>query len=94
MKTKSSKDGVIQNQKENQSLFRALVALLGLALAACSSVDKDPVTPVDVFSQPIGRIELQADTTGKAIISTSNGLMSHVKATKLKKGGEILCFIG
>jgi small subunit ribosomal protein S8 len=31
---------------------------------------------------------------GTAIISTSNGVMSHLKATKLKKGGEILCFIG
>jgi hypothetical protein len=71
MKTKSFKDGVIQNQKENQGLFRALVALLGIALAACSSVDKDPVTPVDIFSQPIGRIEVQADTTGKAIVSLS-----------------------
>jgi small subunit ribosomal protein S8 len=30
---------------------------------------------------------------GTAIISTSNGVMSHVKATKLKKGGEILCYI-
>jgi len=69
MKTKSSKDGVMQNQKENQSLFRALVALLGLALAACSSVDKDPVKPVDIFSQPIGRIEVLADTTGNAILS-------------------------
>jgi hypothetical protein len=69
MKTKSFKDGVIQNQKENQGLFRALVALLGFALAACSTVEKDPVTPVDIFSQPIGRIEVQADTTGKAIIT-------------------------
>jgi small subunit ribosomal protein S8 len=31
---------------------------------------------------------------GVAIISTSLGVMSHQKATKLKKGGEILCFIG
>jgi small subunit ribosomal protein S8 len=31
---------------------------------------------------------------GIAIISTSSGVMSHVKATKLKKGGEILCYIG
>jgi small subunit ribosomal protein S8 len=31
---------------------------------------------------------------GTAIISTSNGVMSHIKATKLKKGGEILCYIG
>ena len=31
---------------------------------------------------------------GTAIISTSNGIMTHLKATKLKKGGEILCYIG
>lgn len=31
---------------------------------------------------------------GIAIISTSSGIMSHLKATKLKKGGEILCYIG
>jgi small subunit ribosomal protein S8 len=31
---------------------------------------------------------------GTAIISTSNGVISHSKAEKLKKGGEILCYIG
>ncbi len=31
---------------------------------------------------------------GIAIISTSRGVMSHLKAEKLKKGGEILCYIG
>jgi len=31
---------------------------------------------------------------GMAINSTSSGVMSHVKATKLKKGGEIICYIG
>jgi small subunit ribosomal protein S8 len=31
---------------------------------------------------------------GTAIISTSVGVMSHNKATQLKKGGEILCYIG
>jgi len=31
---------------------------------------------------------------GIAIISTSIGVMSHNKATQLKKGGEILCFVG
>lgn len=31
---------------------------------------------------------------GIAIISTSSGLMTHRKAIKLKKGGEILCYIG
>jgi len=30
---------------------------------------------------------------GIAIISTSVGVMSHIKATKLKKGGEIVCYI-
>jgi small subunit ribosomal protein S8 len=31
---------------------------------------------------------------GVGVISTSLGVMSHKKATKLKKGGEILCFVG
>lgn len=31
---------------------------------------------------------------GTAIISTSVGIVSHFKAEKLKKGGEILCYIG
>jgi small subunit ribosomal protein S8 len=31
---------------------------------------------------------------GIAIISTSVGVVSHAKATKLKKGGEILCYVG
>ena len=30
---------------------------------------------------------------GVAIISTSSGIMSHTKAIKLKKGGEILCYV-
>ena len=30
---------------------------------------------------------------GIAIISTSIGVMSHSKATKLKKGGEVICYI-
>ena len=30
---------------------------------------------------------------GIALISTSYGIMSHLKAIKLKKGGEILCYI-
>ena len=31
---------------------------------------------------------------GIAIISTSSGVMSHLKASQLKKGGEVLCYIG
>lgn len=31
---------------------------------------------------------------GVAIISTSIGIMSHYKAKELKKGGEIICYIG
>lgn len=30
---------------------------------------------------------------GIAIISTSSGIMSHLKAIKFKKGGEILCYV-
>ena len=31
---------------------------------------------------------------GTAIISTSAGIISHIKAQKLRKGGEILCYVG
>ena len=31
---------------------------------------------------------------GMAVISTSSGVMSHLKAQKIKKGGEIICYIG
>jgi small subunit ribosomal protein S8 len=31
---------------------------------------------------------------GTAVISTSVGIISHLKAKKLRKGGEILCYIG
>nr|QOU10712.1 ribosomal protein S8 [Spumella sp. Baekdong012001B8] len=30
---------------------------------------------------------------GLAVISTSSGIVSHLKAISLKKGGEILCYI-
>lgn len=30
---------------------------------------------------------------GIAIISTSSGIMSHLKAAQFKKGGEILCYV-
>jgi small subunit ribosomal protein S8 len=39
-------------------------------------------------------IDVLSYEQGIAIISTSMGVMSHSKATKLKKGGEILCYIG
>ncbi len=31
---------------------------------------------------------------GIAVVSTSIGVMTHSKAAKLKKGGEIICYIG
>jgi small subunit ribosomal protein S8 len=40
------------------------------------------------------RIDILKYEQGIAIISTSSGIMSHIKAKKLKKGGEILCYIG
>ena len=40
------------------------------------------------------KIDVLKYQQGTAIISTSSGIMSHLKATKLKKGGEILCYIG
>lgn len=40
------------------------------------------------------KIDVLKYEQGTAIISTSSGIMSHLKATKLKKGGEILCYVG
>jgi small subunit ribosomal protein S8 len=40
------------------------------------------------------KIDVLQYDQGIAIISTSSGIMSHIKALKLKKGGEILCYIG
>lgn len=39
------------------------------------------------------RIDNLKHGNGIAIISTSTGIMSHIKAFKCKKGGEILCYI-
>ncbi len=43
------------------------------------------------FSQKINLLKYKQ---GTAIISTSSGIMSHTKAISLKKGGEIICYIG
>ena len=40
------------------------------------------------------KINILRYNQGIAIISTSSGVMSHIKASQLKKGGEILCYIG
>ena len=40
------------------------------------------------------KLDVLKHSQGIAIISTSSGIMSHLKAVKLKKGGEILCYIG
>jgi small subunit ribosomal protein S8 len=39
------------------------------------------------------KIDVLRYEQGTAIISTSVGVMSHFKAIKLKKGGEIICYI-
>lgn len=39
------------------------------------------------FCQPL------KDGQGIAIVSTSSGIVSHLKAKKLKKGGELFCYI-
>lgn len=40
------------------------------------------------------KVNLLKSSQGTAIISTSSGIMSHKKAIRLKKGGEIICYIG
>ncbi len=40
------------------------------------------------------KVNLLKSSQGMAVISTSSGIMSHRKAIRLKKGGEIICYIG
>jgi len=46
------------------------------------------------YKQFNNKIDVLRYEQGIAIISTSSGVMSHIKASKLKKGGEIICYIG
>lgn len=42
------------------------------------------------FSKKLALLNM---TQGIAIVSTSSGILTHLKASKMKKGGEILCYI-
>jgi small subunit ribosomal protein S8 len=46
------------------------------------------------YKQFNNKLDVLRYEQGIAIISTSSGVMSHIKASKLKKGGEIICYIG
>ena len=46
------------------------------------------------YKQFDNKLDVLRYEQGIAIISTSSGIMSHTKASKLKKGGEIICYIG
>ena len=46
------------------------------------------------YKQFDNKLDVLRYKQGIAIISTSSGIMSHIKASKLKKGGEIICYIG
>jgi small subunit ribosomal protein S8 len=46
------------------------------------------------YKQFANKLDVLRYEQGIAIISTSSGIMSHIKASKLKKGGEIICYIG
>ena len=46
------------------------------------------------YKQFNNKLDVLRYEQGIAIISTSSGVMRHIKASKLKKGGEIICYIG
>lgn len=39
------------------------------------------------------KLEKIKNLKGFLIISTSSGMMTHIQASKLKKGGELICYI-
>ncbi len=45
------------------------------------------------YTEFFKKLTFLKSSPGIAIISTSSGVMTHIKAQKLKKGGEILCYV-
>jgi small subunit ribosomal protein S8 len=89
----------IENLENNKFLIRVLLKYKGWwikkplfsTIERISKPGQRVFSPYKKFSEIIDVLKYEQ---GIAIISTSIGVMTHSKATKLKKGGEILCYIG
>jgi small subunit ribosomal protein S8 len=87
------------DENTSQKIIKALLKYKGwwIKKPFFSTIQRVSKPGKRVFSSYINfnkEISILKYQQGTAIISTSSGIMSHLKATKLKKGGEILCYIG
>jgi small subunit ribosomal protein S8 len=99
-----AREGYIQNYQleeisSSQKMIKAFLKYKGwwIKKPYFSSIQRISKPGQRVFSgykEFNKKIDVLRYEQGTAIISTSSGVMSHLKATKLKKGGEILCYIG
>jgi small subunit ribosomal protein S8 len=99
-----SKEGYIQdyqleNMDTSQKMIKAILKYKGWWIkkpffSTIQRISKPGQRIFSSYKEFDKKIDVLRYQQGTAIISTSSGIMSHVKATKLKKGGEILCYIG
>lgn len=93
------KEFYVETDSNSQTIIKALLKYKGwwikkpffATIQRVSKPGKRVFCGYKNFNKEIDVLKYQQ---GTAIISTSSGIMSHLKAIKLKKGGEILCYIG
>ena len=99
-----SKEGYIQDYQleemdTSQKMIKAILKYKGWWIkkpffSTIQRISKPGQRIFSSYKEFDKKIDVLKYQQGTAIISTSSGIMSHLKATKLKKGGEILCYIG
>jgi small subunit ribosomal protein S8 len=93
------KEFYVETDENSQKIIKALLKYKGWwikkpyfsTIERISKPGKRLFSGYKNFNKNINVLKYQQ---GTAIISTSSGIMSHLKAIKLKKGGEIICYIG
>ena len=93
------KEYVIEKNENNQNLIKIILKYKGWWIkkplfSTIKRISKPGQRVFSGYKDFQNTIDTLRYEQGIAIISTSIGVISHLKATKLKKGGEILCYIG
>ena len=88
----------IEQEKNNMQSLKVLLKYKGWWIkkplfSIIKRISKPGLRIFSGYKQFANKLDVLRYEQGIAIISTSSGIMSH-KASKLKKGGEIICYIG
>ena len=89
----------IEQEKNNMQSLKVLLKYKGWWIkkplfSIIKRISKPGLRVFSGYKQFANKLDVLRYEQGIAIISTSSGIMSHIKASKLKKGGEIICYIG